>query len=448
MRNNKGYSLAELLLSMAIFSIVMLSIVTVMRNVSISYRNENTEVSLQENAQLVLSQMEELLVDCKSVSKAGNTYTIVDSTGVVHSVKLEGDTVKYKYGSSAYEDLAKNVKSLNVSGIQAAHGDNVCVVSVEMEGSVNGQADGRKYTYDATKDVVFRNDVEKADVHDSSFLSGTGTTTTTPPTPNTVSVSMGRYQLLNLIADYNIDTSKTITLTGDTTAYNFVSEAGLNSSNYMANVTKLAVGNTSGYLTTSDTCNSSTGTAYSCQVKGTTKDNKEITLNISTPAVSLKKGSGIVYIPINAVNNGANKNYYSYIEIEGLSVRDAKVYFNKTCTGKLEFSVPGNSAYSGNVFDCSADWNNSLKFGQFKANNVGGMQANTGLGYDPFSTDVLGVMFDSKVFEAGDTSKHNTFNSAKYNVKVSITYPSGTSTATSSQTYTLFTAGANLNNLP
>ena len=71
MKTNKGYSLAELLVSIAIFSVVMLSIVTVMRNVSVSYRNENAEVQLQENSQMLLSQMEELLVDAKSVSLIG-----------------------------------------------------------------------------------------------------------------------------------------------------------------------------------------------------------------------------------------------------------------------------------------------------------------------------------------------------------------------------------------
>ena len=125
MKTNKGYSLAELLVSIAIFSVVMLSIVTVMRNVSVSYRNENAEVQLQENSQMLLSQMEELLVDAKSVSLIGTkTWNITDNDNVIHVIKLNGDTVQYKYGSSGYEDLCKNVKDFDITGLQALNGDD------------------------------------------------------------------------------------------------------------------------------------------------------------------------------------------------------------------------------------------------------------------------------------------------------------------------------------
>ena len=91
MKTNKGYSLAELLVSIAIFSVVMVSIITVMRNVSVTYRNENAEVNLQENSQMLLAQMEELLVDCKSVSLIGTkTWSITDTDNVAHVIRLQG----------------------------------------------------------------------------------------------------------------------------------------------------------------------------------------------------------------------------------------------------------------------------------------------------------------------------------------------------------------------
>lgn len=463
MRNSKGYTLTELLLAMAIFAIVMVGIVTVMRSVSLSYRNENTEVTLQENAQILLSQMEELLVDCKEISKSGDTYTIKDSNNEMHYIKYEDNTVKYKYSASSYEDLSDNVTIFDITGLEDADGDNVCVVKVGVENSVDGTDTGKTYTYETSKDVVFRNDVEKAAIHDSSFLTGSGGGTTQPPSPNTVTVSMGRYELLNLISDYDFDTTKPITLTGDTTAYNFVKEDGLNASNYMETVSKITSGaGTSGYLTTSDTCNLATSTAYGCVVKGTTKAGKDITLNISTPPVKLLKGVGVVYGPMGAINNGENKNYYSYISIEGLNVRDAKQYFNVNCTGALKFSSSlSASEMSGSIFSASDSWSDSLKYGSISAPE--GMSSNTGLAYDPFSSDTLCVMFSSKLYEspldgnqwytppaseiAARQAKLDSFNNANYEVKVTVTYPDGEATASSSETYKVYLSGAKLTGL-
>lgn len=451
MKTNKGYSLAELLVSIAIFSVVMLSIVTVMRNVSISYRNENAEVQLQENSQMLLSQMEELLVDCQSVTLIGTkTWSIKDNDNVSHVIRLTGNTVQYKYGSSGYEDLCTNVKNLDITGLQTQHGDDKCTVKIEMVNTIDGTSGGREYTYDASKDIVFRNaSVEKSDAHDSSFLTGGTGGNPNPPSPDTINVKMGRYELLNLISSYDIDTSKTITLTGDTTAYTFVNPSGLNSSNYMASITPLAAGNTSGYLTTTATCNSTTGSSFSCQIKATTNANKNITLNISTPAVSLKKGTGVVYLPINAINNGEGKNYYSLIEIEGINIKDMKTYYpSNYLKGELKFSISGNSsAFSKEyILPCTANWDNKW-YGELKCHNDQGMQCNVGLGYDEFSTDVLGILFNGKLFEPGDTTKHTNFNNKNYEVKVTVTYPSGSSTASSSQTYKVITSGGSLKNL-
>lgn len=449
MKTNKGYSLAELLVSIAIFSVVMVSIITVMRNVSVTYRNENAEVNLQENSQMLLAQMEELLVDCKSVSLIGTkTWSITDTDNVAHVIRLQGNTVQYKYGSSGYEDLCTNVKDLQINGLQGTNGDDKCTVKVEMLNTIDGTAGGHEYTYNASKDIVFRNaSVENSANHDGSFLTGSPGTPTPSPSPDTINVKMGRYELLNLISDYNIDPTKTITLTGDTTAYNFVNTSGLNANNYMATITKLAVGNTSGYLTTSDTCESTTGSSYSCQVKGTTYDNKNLTLNISTPAVKLIKGTGVVYLPINAINNGEGKNYYSFIEIEGINIKDMKTYHpTYTCKGKLDFSISGNSAVEGNIYSCIEKWDGKW-YGQVKCHNDSGMQADVGLGYDPFSTDVLGILFSGKLYEPGDTSKHTAFNNKDYKVTVTVTYPSQGGTATTTESYKVITSGGSLKNL-
>ena len=63
MRNNKGYSLVELLISIAIFSLVMGGIISIMNTTSVFYRGGQQEVRLQEEAQIAINQIEELLID-------------------------------------------------------------------------------------------------------------------------------------------------------------------------------------------------------------------------------------------------------------------------------------------------------------------------------------------------------------------------------------------------
>lgn len=464
MRSNKGYSLAELLVSIAIFSIVMLSIVTVMRNVSISYRNENSEVQLQQNAQLLLAQVEELLVDCKEVGGDGtdaHPYLITDNNGTIHSIKQVGDKVMYSFGGAPYEEMAGNVKTFTITGIDPNPtdsndldgNDNKCSINIEMLANVDGKdAGGKDYTYDTSKSVVFRNDVEELDIHSSAFLtSGGGGGGGGGGTPDTISIKVGRYQVVNLVAEYNFDETKPITITqGATAGYTFVN-AGTNgqTSGLTKPISYLDTGSST-FFTTNATCNKDTDSTFTCEVKGTTLDGQNLTLAVTTVPVAIVKGTGIIYAPVGALNNGENKNFYSYVKVDGLCIRDAYKYYNGlNFSGTLDFSaIPGNSVRTGNIFDCTSDYVNSGNWGDFTASSVpsaGGMSCKTGLGYDPFSDDTLAVMFSSKLYENNDTTKQNTFNGNNYKVKIKIKYPSQTGTAESAPVeFNIYTSGANL----
>ncbi len=442
MKNNKGYSLAELLVAIAIFSIVMLSIVTVMRNTSISYRNESKEIELQENAQILLSQVEELLVDCQKCKNLGGVIEITDSstsTGVVHSLMIDNGTVKYKYGTSGYELLAKDVQSLTITGLENNHGDNKCRVSVSMVSNVAGS---KNYTYTATKDVFFRNDVEKADAHDGSFIDGGSTTNPTPPSPGAISVKIGRYQVVNLATEYDIDFSKGITITGNTDKYRFVN----------ANGTDVPTGTQSNYFTTSTTCNQDTESSHSCILTAKTSSNNDITLNISTPKVKLLKGTGVVYCPQGTTNDGANKNFYSYVKIEGISVRDCKKIYGQDCTAELIFTTKSDSKGKGKIYSNTSgqqgQWTDDMKYKN--GTNVAQVHGNGntymnqcffGLAYDEYSPDTLCVMF-SNGLQATDA-----FNSQNFEVTIKVYYPSGTANTHTDQTYKLYTSGAKLTNV-
>ena len=60
---NKGYTLFELMVSVAIFALIMVGIISLMRTSSIFYMGGQSEVRLQEEAQIALNQIEDLLID-------------------------------------------------------------------------------------------------------------------------------------------------------------------------------------------------------------------------------------------------------------------------------------------------------------------------------------------------------------------------------------------------
>ena len=454
MKNNKGYSLAELLVSIAIFSIVMISIVSVMRNVSISYRNENAEVDLQENAQILLTQVEELLVDCNSCDTSGapSTYTITDVSGQNHVLKVENNQVKYSYAGSSFEVLADNVKRLKID--KNEDGDNLCIVKVDMERYVSGKS--LPYTYEASKEVVFRNDVENAAYRDDAFLdTASPTGSTNPSNSNAIDVTLCRYQVLNLVAAYDIDPTTIVKTEDDDNYYSFVQP-----NSDFTSISYLSDGTTSAYLSTSSTGNKTTEVAYSCVITANKNNSTStVTLNISTDKVELLKGSGVVYAPYKTSNDGAGKNFFSYVNVTGISLRDMYKYnstlYNSKIKGGIKIKKGSTSKLSATnkpIFPNECAWtsNNSYNYGQLSltsepkepGDNDTNLQCNVGLGFDEFSDDKLCVMFGNGLKPA-----YNVFDSGNYTIEIFLTYPWDTSTKTKSMVYTLYTNGSSLTNV-
>ena len=453
MKTNKGYSLAELLISIAIFSIVMLGIVSIMRNASISYRNENTEVKLQENAQILITQVEELLLDCQScdVSGAPDQYTITDYAGNSHVLRKVDNTIEYSYAGSDFEVLADNVKKLVID--KQTDGDNRCLIDIEMIGYVSGKDDGsREYTYNASKEVVFRNDVENASYRDDSFLDTATTTTTTTTTGSgaTYDIKLARYQLLNLRSEYDINPSLGISISGDTNKYMFVDEDYLNTDNYMESIHEETDG-VSGYFTTNSNCNKDTENEYSCVLTAKTSGGGDITLNITTEKVQLlpvdKKG--IVFAPKQATNDGDDKNYFSYVEVTGISLRDLKEYYsttyNNNIKGSVVFKKDGTQICSSgekSIISNRIGLSDSNKYGQFSLSSYSvGNQCNYSLCYDDFSDDKLCLMFGNGLWPS-DTA----FDNGNYTVEITLKYPWQSSTKTKKGTYRIYTSGSKLKN--
>lgn len=160
-KNNKGYTLTELLLAMALLAFVMTQIVNIIYNCSALYKKGKFDVDLQTEAQQVVQTVEELSIDCENISASGTTISIEgtdpDGTPVQYLLALNNFNPTYNYYSltlsvngSAPQVLAEYVRSMSVDTSKLDTASKI-VIDLEMA--------NEEYTYHATKDIYFRNDI-------------------------------------------------------------------------------------------------------------------------------------------------------------------------------------------------------------------------------------------------------------------------------------------------
>ena len=140
MKNNfKGYTLVELLLSLAVFSIVMVIIGSMVSSTTALYRNENFEIAMQEDASLVMAQIDELLIDATDFSTTATSYKVKNS-GNEYEIYSSGDKLYVKNGSTV-EMLSDcilsasgsfQIKNFATSGSDC---DNAVLVSIDFDKS-------------------------------------------------------------------------------------------------------------------------------------------------------------------------------------------------------------------------------------------------------------------------------------------------------------------------
>lgn len=167
MRNNKGYTLVELLVTLAVFAIIMGEIGSMMLNSSKLYRNGTYEVELQTEAQQIVQQMEEFLIDVNhsvstnyDVSVSSDIITISNNDAIYQfELQMEPDR---NYGTLYYNKesldggadvsdvpMAEYVQSISLD--MASYTSDVVTLNVSMN---NG-----RYGYQASQDIYLRNSV-------------------------------------------------------------------------------------------------------------------------------------------------------------------------------------------------------------------------------------------------------------------------------------------------
>lgn len=162
--NNKGFTLVEMITYIAVLAIVMVEVFVVMSNSSTLYLRGTQEVSLQTEAQELILQMEDLLVDCTSV----NTVH-VDSISSDSLITISTNGVKYEIAfdkvdpAEPYGKLFLNITDIGGSGslVMAEH---VNIISCNMANYVENNIvtlyvtmQNDRYSYTTTKDVFLRN---------------------------------------------------------------------------------------------------------------------------------------------------------------------------------------------------------------------------------------------------------------------------------------------------
>lgn len=221
--NNKGLSLVELLLTLAIFALVMIGVAMIMRTTSVSYKDGANEVTMQTEAQIVANQIEEIFMDgtegyCTGTISGHQFYGITSNYAshfIIHKAaeqeiwyqsKAIGATSPGAETSGGWSLMAENVESVQFSGYSEdkdnANCDNIVTVKVKMN------RDG--YIYTATKDIYFRNSIENKYVtmlnSSSDASSGSGAAFK--------EVYVERYEVVDLCKEFAIDITKPIQITG------------------------------------------------------------------------------------------------------------------------------------------------------------------------------------------------------------------------------------------
>lgn len=95
--DNRGLTLVELLCSMAILGVVSMTVSAVLVVSADSYDRSNSEIKVQQEAQLVANQIDDLLIDATAdVSfDATNKILTIKQGAVTHTVEQRGDELYY-----------------------------------------------------------------------------------------------------------------------------------------------------------------------------------------------------------------------------------------------------------------------------------------------------------------------------------------------------------------
>lgn len=141
-RNNQGMTLVELVVSIAILSLITLVVGGAMVTSANNYHKGNVEVELQQQSQITANLISNLVLDASTVEYSAGTLTIVQKSvvgstesTVTYSIALNSTSHQLRYsvsgamitGEDTDQLLAENVAEFNVDTSAFAQTKNVAV---------------------------------------------------------------------------------------------------------------------------------------------------------------------------------------------------------------------------------------------------------------------------------------------------------------------------------
>ncbi|MBR1691787.1 MAG: prepilin-type N-terminal cleavage/methylation domain-containing protein [Lachnospiraceae bacterium] len=101
-RNNKGFSVLEVVIAVSILSVASLIIVRLMTSSARFFENSNADVTLQSEAQLAANSIKELIVDCQhstqffdTKSNPADVFTDIGGTKYENALLINNEDVQY-----------------------------------------------------------------------------------------------------------------------------------------------------------------------------------------------------------------------------------------------------------------------------------------------------------------------------------------------------------------
>lgn len=452
-RNNKGYTLVEMLITLAIFGIIMIGIAMMMRTTSISYLKGSREVAMQTEVQIVANQVEELLVDATTgfsgmlTDAAGRKYCWIQSGTTKHWLVFDSVEQELLYDSTAdgsgYTDdslslMAEYVSDFNITGwekLSATPSDN-CDNKVTIELAMNNEG----YEYEVSRDVFFRNALEDATVYE---IEGAAGGAGTPEDAYTAKVSLDRYAVLNLQKEYGIVSDIAVT-SNFATYYEFVNVTFRTGNTEVAKAISSAspaeAGTATAYIRVNAATTSSTTTSVKdtqgVVVSGKDASGVEKKILLTTDAVeftvntSEATADGVVYFS-NKTGDGQGGYTWlgvkgidiaSMINISGKSYQYAMVAYIDTNNDQQYALVDSNKPTVKTVSTVSHGYSDGV------ALNNSGVQRGLALKADPETNGFILVQ-DNNALIANDNAK-NAMLAGNMRLSIMIHLPSDSATGT------------------
>ena len=209
---NKGYTLVELLLSIAVFAIVMVGIASIMSSTLKAYSSANIDVTVQEDCQIAANQIEELLCDASSISAydpaVGWIFKDDDGPYYDKAISYDGSTVILKelVSGAGYipHTIAEDVTSFSIDNWKADSNVTVATEKAYNQVVINMTMDKNGTTYSLKRNVYFRNDIENSSFHGINNLMSEAGSSGGSGSDDAKTLTVKRYQKYNLTADYQI----------------------------------------------------------------------------------------------------------------------------------------------------------------------------------------------------------------------------------------------------